>query len=557
MDTLGTLLETRELRDARQKFAITAAGLLLATASLWITHGGAGAAALGPTTTLSSPLTASPHASVRAVRPQSGPRVAASKVAKKPMAAPKRIPPPKPGRITAPEPTCGVRGRPPCSTGPKSPKITTPAPSPCGTSAAKPCPPPPSSGLPLIVTPPPPSVHYPGAPGGRFGATYLDSLPRFSERAPAGSPATAFPKQLLVLLNQTQPAVVEDDLARQYRLQRVSGQTLTLLAARAQLYAIPDRRSVAAVVSALAVDPRVRLAQANFRYRRQGEAGKALAGELQYGLIKMAIAPAHNLAQGRGVQVAVIDTAIDTQHPDLSGAVLRSFDAMDGTPGGGDGHGTAVAGIICAQGAAVWGVAPMARILAVRAFAATEKRQSVTSSSAVLLRAIEWSMVNGAHVINMSFVGPRDPALEAMIDASQKRNAVVVAAAGNGGPKAPPAYPAAYPDVVAVTAVDATDRRYVHANRGKYIAISASGVDILAPADGGKHTFLSGTSFAAAHISGIAALLLERNRDAGSHGVLAALTENAVDLGPAGWDEDFGFGRADAFAALQAITKDK
>ena len=66
MDTLGTLLETRELRDARQKFAITAAGLLLATASLWITHGGAGAAALGPTTTLSSPLTASPHASVRA-----------------------------------------------------------------------------------------------------------------------------------------------------------------------------------------------------------------------------------------------------------------------------------------------------------------------------------------------------------------------------------------------------------------------------------------------------------------------------------------------------------
>ncbi|RPI44873.1 MAG: peptidase S8, partial [Hyphomicrobiaceae bacterium] len=150
-----------------------------------------------------------------------------------------------------------------------------------------------------------------------------------------------------------------------------------------------------------------------------------------------------------------------------------------------------------------------------------------------------------------------DPALEAMIDASQKRNAVIVAAAGNGGPKAPPAYPAAYPDVVAVTAVDATVRRYVHANRGKYIAISASGVDILAPADGGKHTFLSGTSFAAAHISGIAALLLERNSDAGARGVLAALTENAVDLGPAGWDEDFGFGRADAFAALQAITKDK
>ena len=128
----------------------------------------------------------------------------------------------------------------------------------------------------------------------------------------------------------------------------------------------------------------------------------------------------------------------------------------------------------------------MAEILAVRAFAALSELQPIASTSVILLRAIEWSVVNGAKVLNMSFAGPRDPALLAMIAAAQKRNAVVVAAAGNGGSTAPAAYPAAYPGVIAVTAVDAADKRYVHANRGKYIAISAPGVDILAPADGGR-----------------------------------------------------------------------
>ena len=144
-----------------------------------------------------------------------------------------------------------------------------------------------------------------------------------------------------------------------------------------------------------------------------------------------------------------------------------------------------------------------------------------------------------------------------MIQAAQKRNAVIVAAAGNGGSSAPPAYPAAYPGVIAVTAIDASDKRYTHANRGSYIAISAPGVDILAPADGGRHAFLSGTSFAAAHVSGIVALLLERNGSLHPQGALAALSGSAVDLGPAGRDDDFGFGRADALATLQAIAAAK
>ena len=459
-------------------------------------------------------------------------------------------------KVTPPKPVCGVRGRPPCRVPPKvaGPTIITPPPTICRGSHCPPppvcrgsrCPPPPDKPG-VIVTPPPPSG------GGSLGASYFAALPRISEGARVAPGPALYRKHVLVLIDQSQPAALEEILAQQYNLRRLNNQTLTLIAARTQLYAIPDNRTVATVVSVLAADARVRLAQANFSYRRQqAQPGKTSAGAPQYALAKISVTPAHEMALGRGVRIAVIDSGIDASHPDLGDAVQSTFDATHRSADTSDGHGTAIAGIIAARGN-VLGVAPMAKILAVRAFAPLAKQQPIASSSVILLRAIEWSVVNGAQVLNMSFAGPRDPAVQAMIEAAQQRNAIIVAAAGNGGSTAPPAYPAAYPGVVAVTAIDARDERYTHANRGTYIAVSAPGVDILAPADGGKHAFLSGTSFAAAHVSGIVALLLERNRGLQSQDALTALSQNAVDLGRPGRDEDFGFGRADAFAALQAI----
>ena len=359
------------------------------------------------------------------------------------------------------------------------------------------------------------------------------------------------------MIDQGQPAALEDTLAQQYNLQRLNNQTLTLIAARAQLYAIPDGRTVAALVSVLGADPRVRLAQGNFAYRRQGETGKAQQAEApQYALSKMSVAPAHEMALGRGVRIAVINSAIDAAHPDLAGAVLNTFDATNRSADTSDGHGTAVAGIIGARGT-VRGVAPMAEILAVRAFAPLARQQPIASSSVILLRAIEWSVVNGAQVLNMSFVGPARSGragddrsgAEAQCRYRRRRGQwrIERTARVPGG-------------------LSRRHRRHCHrcqrqalpyANRGTYIAISAPGVDILAPADGGRHAFLSGTSFAAAHVSGIVALLLERSRSLQPEGALAALSDNAVDLGPAGRDEDFGFGRADAFAALKAVAAGK
>ena len=96
------------------------------------------------------------------------------------------------------------------------------------------------------------------------------------------------------------------------------------------------------------------------------------------------------------------------------------------------------------------------------------------------MTAVDWAVKNGARVLNLSFVGSRDPAIEQLLEAANQKGIAAVAAAGNGGPTAPPAYPAAYPGVIAaVTAVDEADRRQEHANRGSYIAVAAPGVWIF------------------------------------------------------------------------------
>src|SRR5205823_3357300 len=154
-----------------------------------------------------------------------------------------------------------------------------------------------------------------------------------------------------------------------------------------------------------------------------------------------------------------------------------------------------------------------------------------------------WAVRNGAKILNMSFIGAHDPALQQLLHAANEKGVVVVAAAGNGGPAAPPVYPGAYPGVIAVTAVDEADHPYEYANRGSYIAVAAPGVDILAPVERGGYAYVSGTSFAAAYVSGIAALLLERDPTLDPQTVADLIARGAEDLGPVGRDDEFGAGR--------------
>ena len=130
----------------------------------------------------------------------------------------------------------------------------------------------------------------------------------------------------------------------------------------------------------------------------------------------------------------------------------------------------------------------------------------------------------------------------------------MIAAAGNAGPKSPPLYPAANPNVIAVSGTDSQDRLFAASNRGVHIALAAPGTDIFLPAPDQKYQMTSGTSFSAAYVSGIAALMLERNPALKPNDVRAMLESTARDLGAPGRDDMFGAGQADAFAAVTAAT---
>jgi subtilisin family serine protease len=161
---------------------------------------------------------------------------------------------------------------------------------------------------------------------------------------------------------------------------------------------------------------------------------------------------------------------------------------------------------------------------------------------------------NGGRLFNLSFTGPRDPSVEQIIRIAEGKGAVFIAAAGNGGPSAPAAFPAAYDTVVAVTAVDSRDKLYERANRGSYIALAAPGVDILAPAPKRGYELSSGTSLAAAHVSGIVALMMERKPGLRSADIRRLLADSAR-RGEQSWaQQDFGAGVVDAARALESLN---
>jgi subtilisin family serine protease len=213
-------------------------------------------------------------------------------------------------------------------------------------------------------------------------------------------------------------------------------------------------------------------------------------------------------------------------------------------------HGTGIAGAIVAH-ARLMGSAPLAKILAIRAFGVTQG--AAESTSFTILRSLDYAATHGAQIINMSFAGPKDALVSRGIAAAAAKGIVMVAASGNAGPKSPPLYPAADADVIAVSATDIDDRLFAASNRGSHIAVAAPGVDIFLPAPGGKYQMTSGTSFSAAYVSGLAALILERNPALEPAAVRAILTTSARDLGAPGRDDLFGAGEADAYGAVQAV----
>jgi subtilisin family serine protease len=342
-----------------------------------------------------------------------------------------------------------------------------------------------------------------------------------------------------------------DAWARSHGLARLESQNFPLVGATIGLFRVTDRRSIETVSRELATDAGVRSVQPNFRYILQDQTAAPTEGDpAQYALAKLRLPEAHTLAHGANVTVAVIDSGIDVKHPELANAIAASFDAL-GSKEGPHVHGTGIAGAIVAH-ARLMGSAPAARILAIRAFGTAPN--GAESTSFVVLKGLDYAAAHGAQIVNMSFAGPKDALLERGIAAAAVRGIVMVAAAGNAGPKSPPLYPGANPNVIAVSATDAQDRLFAASNRGGYIAIAAPGVDIFLPAPDEKYQMTSGTSFSAAYVSGLVALMLERNPALKPDEVRAILLKTARDLGAPGRDDLFGAGEADAYAAVSAVV---
>src|SRR5262249_1346820 len=198
------------------------------------------------------------------------------------------------------------------------------------------------------------------------------------------------------------------------------------------------------------------------------------------------------------------------------------------------------------------GIAPNARILAVQAFSTTVQ-QTPQATTQQILTGIDWAISKGARIINMSFAGPYDPLLQVAMKNAAAKGVVLIAPAGNLGPKSPPLYPAADPNVIAVTATDENDKLFPGSVRGPQIAIAAPGVDVMVPAPADSYQLTTGTSVAAAHVSGVAALLIERYPNVDAATVLEVLTATAKKLGTKDHDDEFGWGLIDPEAALAEL----
>jgi hypothetical protein len=284
----------------------------------------------------------------------------------------------------------------------------------------------------------------------------------------------------------------------------------------------PSDNSVEQIAEALSRDPRVEWAQPSYRFRAAGERDPLYA--LQPSVRYWHLSEIHSVTTGRNVRVAVVDSGIDSAHPDLAGQVADEENFVDDSRYAPETHGTAVAGIIAARsgnGIGIEGIAPNARLLAMRACWEVAS-DDTECSSFTLGKALHAALLKDVQVINLSLSGPADPLIGRLLDAALTRNIKVIAAADqhsrDGG------FPAAHPGVLAVG--DGTMRT---GSADGLMMIAAPGRDIPTTLPGGRWDFVSGASFAAAHVSGLVALLTELRPALTTAEVRQAVAERAGD----------------------------
>jgi subtilisin family serine protease len=232
--------------------------------------------------------------------------------------------------------------------------------------------------------------------------------------------------------------------------------------------------------------------------------------------------PAAALAPVVDVRVGLIDGGVDADHA-VFATRRPQVQGCGGTPTASE-HGTAVASLFVGRAPEFSGAAPGAQLIAVDVYCDEATPGGRVRDIVVALAELAAAKVR---VINMSVVGPDNAVLAAVVRKVIDQSIVVVAAAGNDGPNAPPLFPAAYPGVIAVTAVDAQAKLLIEASGGEHVQFAAPGADMLAASLGGRYATVRGTSYASPLVAGLVARLLERNDAAGVEQVVQQLAATA------------------------------
>lgn len=296
-----------------------------------------------------------------------------------------------------------------------------------------------------------------------------------------------------------------------------------------------------------------------FRYahagRRQGPRVQGLPSLEEEEIIPAGVAAisapdAWGNSMGQGIRVAILDTGIDDSHADLEANVVGGAGFVPGTPGDRDdeGHGTFCAGIVGARltGAGVVGVAPQASLFAVKV-----SDQRAQPSLRTVIAGLDWCIANHMHIVNMSF-GYEEPsvALYLMCRRAWKAGLLLVASVGNAG--AAVSYPAGFDNVVGVGAIDSRNNHYRQSNRGRGVDLCAPGVDVVSTGLRGSYRMMSGTSAAAPHVAGAAAVVWGAHRFATHEEIWHLLAGTARRLGD---EAEFGCGRVNVLAASASMFR--
>jgi thermitase len=259
-----------------------------------------------------------------------------------------------------------------------------------------------------------------------------------------------------------------------------------------------------------------------------------------------------NITKGdEHIVIAVVDTGVDLDHPDVRRRLTNGYNVIENNnfPDDDNGHGTHVAGIIASETNNREGVAGITwynKIMPIKSIGIEGYGTSFD-----IAKGIIWAVDHGADVINLSLGNYQHSSLlEVAVDYAYDHNVVLIAAAGNEN-TSQPSFPAAYPQVLGVAAIDYTGRRAPFSNYGDYIDVTAPGVQIASTFFNQQYAALSGTSMASPHVAGLAGLLLSVNPNLTNREIMDIIKNTAYDLGIPGTDNDFGSGLIDVENALK------